>query len=538
MAISSKSEPPLPTPGADANSVSKHFAAERLAELASLVPRAGVDRQRLRVDSPLSGEMLGEVPRVGEATVAKAVRRAARAQPMWAARSFRDRAEVFLACHDLILERQDEILDLIQAETGKARKHAFEEVADVALVCRYYALNAERHLQSRRRRGALPGLTTAWEHHPPLGVVGFIAPWNYPLTLAITDAIAALMAGNGVVVKPDSQTPFTALWALELLHRSGLPVDLAQVVTGIGSEIGTALIDAVDYITFTGSTETGRLVAGMAGERLIGCSLELGGKNSMLVLADADIDEAVEGAIRGAFSNAGQLCISIERLLVARKIFETFSRRFVTRSRQLKLGAAFDYEADMGSLTSAEQLATVKRHVSDAIDKGARLLTGGRSRPDLGPYFYEPTILCDVSPEMSVWHDETFGPVVALMAFDSIDEAIDTANATRYGLNASLWTGNLSRGAELARRLEAGTVNVNESYAAAWASIDAPMGGFKDSGLGRRHGAAGILRYVETQTVATQRFLPMAAPDGVEEDRYSRFMTEALKVIKKIPGLR
>ena len=335
------------------------ISRQKLAELVALVPRVGSETATSMVEIPFTAEVLGEVPRCSKATLDKAVRRAARAQPIWAERSFHDRGAVFLKYHDLILERQDEILDLIQLETGKARKHAFEEVADVALVCRYYALNAEKHLQSERRRGALPGLTTVWEHHPPRGVVGFIAPWNYPLTLAITDAIAALMAGNGVVIKPDRQTPFTALWAVQLLHEAGLPYDLVQVVTGSGAEIGPLMIDSVDFITFTGSTKTGRVVASQAGERLIGCSLELGGKNSMLVLADADLEQAVEGAVRGCFSNAGQLCISIEKLFIDQKIFDSFVRRFVSRTRDLVLGSGLDYNADLGSLSSSDQLATV-----------------------------------------------------------------------------------------------------------------------------------------------------------------------------------
>ena len=514
------------------------ISQQRLAELADLVPRVGSDTSTILVESPLTGTVLGDVPRATRATVDKAVRRAARAQPIWAERSFRDRGAVFLEYHDLILERQDEILDLIQLETGKARKHAFEEVADVALVCRYYALNAERHLKSMRRRGALPGLTTVWEHHPPRGVIGFIAPWNYPLTLAVTDAIAALMAGNGVVLKPDQQTPFTALWAVELLHEAGLPYDLFQVVTGSGSEIGPDLIGSVDFITFTGSTDTGRVVARQAGERLIGCSLELGGKNSMVVLADADLDHAVDGALRGSFSNAGQLCISMEKLFLQREIHDEFLNRFVARTRDLVLGSGLDYEADLGSLISMNQLEVVESHIADAVSKGAVVLTGGKPRPEIGPYFYEPTILAGVTEAMSIWSEETFGPVVAVFPFDSVDDAIARANATRYGLNASIWTGNPARGADLAKRFQAGTVNVNEAYAAAWASIDAPMGGFKDSGIGRRHGAAGILRYVETQTVAAQRLIPIAAPEGVEEESYSRMMTGALKALKKIPGLR
>ena len=506
-------------------------------ELIEMVPRTGADTETTAVESPLNGQPIAQVPLCSVASVRKAVRRARRAQQDWAGRSVRERAAVLFGYHDLILAQQNEILDLIQIETGKARKHAFEEIADVALVSRYYASNGEKHLRSERRKGALPGLTTAVEHHPPLGVVGVISPWNYPLTLAVTDALAALMAGNGVVLKPDRLTPLTALWAVRLLQKAGLPYDLFQVVTGAGSEIGAAIIDSVDFVTFTGSTQTGKLVAREAGARLVGCSLELGGKNAMFVLGDADLDQAVEGAIRGCFSNAGQLCIATERLFVERGIYQDFLDRFVRRTTQLKLRATLDYSADVGSLISARQLEVVEAFVVDAVDKGAEVLTGGRARPDVDPYFYEPTVLVGVTESMAMFAEETFGPVVAVAPFDDVDSAIEQANATEYGLNASIWTGNLNRGARLAKRLEVGTVNVNEAYAAAWASVDAPMGGFKASGLGRRHGAAGIRRYTETQTVAVQRLLPIAAPEGVDEASYSRVMTQALKVLKKIPGL-
>ena len=514
------------------------ITVELLSSLLSVIPHAGGETGTIPVRMPFTDEVLGEVPRCSAATVERAVHRARRAQEEWSEKSFGERGEVFLRYHDLILERQEEILDLVQLETGKARKHAFEEIADVAMCCRYYALNAERHVGPQRRRGALPGLTSATEHHPPRGVVGFISPWNYPLTLAVTDAIAALMAGNGVVLKPDQTTPFTALWAVKLLEEAGLPYDLFQVVTGSGSELGGPLIDHVDFITFTGSTRTGRIVARQAGERLIGCSLELGGKNAMLVLADADLDKAVEGALRGSFSNAGQLCISIERLYVERGIFDRFTARFAARTEELTLGASLDYDFDLGSLTSRQQLETVQAHVEDAVAKGAKILAGGRARPDIGPFFYEPTVLTDVTEGMTLCAEETFGPVVAAYPFESVDEAIERANATRYGLNASIWTGKSAKGAELATRIEAGTVNVNEAYAAAWASMDAPMGGFKDSGIGRRHGAEGILKYTETQTVAVQKLVPIAAPEGVEEERYSRLMSSALWMLKRIPGLR
>ena len=525
---------PSPLPQEEMGSISR----EGLRQLTELVPLAGNEGPPLQVISPGTGAMLAEYPHGTPATVSKAVRRARRAQSEWAETNLVEREAVLMRYHDLILAHREEILDLIQLETGKARKSAFEEVADVALVSRYYGLNAERHLGPHQRKGALPGLTSTWEHHRPKGVVGFISPWNYPLSMAITDALPALVAGNGAVLKPDQQTPFTALWALQLLHRAGLPYDLFQIVTGKGSELGTPLIDQVDYVAFTGSTKTGRIVARQAAERLIGCSLELGGKNPMIVLADADLESAVEGAIRGCFANAGQLCISIERLYIAESVFERFTQRLAARVSRMTLGSQLDFEADMGSLVSQAQLEKVEAHVLDAVTKGAKVLAGGRARPDVGPYFFEPTVLQGVSEEMEICSEETFGPVVSVSPFDSVEEAIERANDSRYGLNAAVWTSDAEVGREVAARIEAGTVNVNEAYAATWGSIDAPMGGFKESGLGRRHGAEGILKYTEAQTISVQRGMPIASPAGVGEKDFSELMTGALRLLRWIPGLR
>lgn len=525
---------PSPLPQEEMGSISR----EGLRQLTELVPLAGNEGPPLQVISPGTGAMLAEYPHGTPATVSKAVRRARRAQSEWTQTNLVEREAVLMRYHDLILAHREEILDLIQLETGKARKSAFEEVADVALVSRYYGLNAERHLGPHQRKGALPGLTSTWEHHRPKGVVGFISPWNYPLSMAITDALPALVAGNGAVLKPDQQTPFTALWALQLLHRAGLPYDLFQIVTGKGSELGTPLIDQVDYVAFTGSTKTGRIVARQAAERLIGCSLELGGKNPMIVLADADLESAVEGAIRGCFANAGQLCISIERLYIAESVFERFTQRLAARVSRMTLGSQLDFEADMGSLVSQAQLEKVEAHVLDAVTKGAKVLAGGRARPDIGPYFFEPTVLQGVTEEMEICSEETFGPVVSVSPFDSVEEAIERANDSRYGLNAAVWTSDAEVGREVAARIEAGTVNVNEAYAATWGSIDAPMGGFKESGLGRRHGAEGILKYTEAQTISVQRGMPIASPAGVGEKDFSELMTGALRLLRWIPGLR
>jgi succinate-semialdehyde dehydrogenase/glutarate-semialdehyde dehydrogenase len=516
---------------------SSRITARQLESLAGRVVTLG-ERDRVEIEQPFTGKPLGSVPSSEPEDVEAAFERARAAQEQWAKTSFDDRKRVLLRYHDLILSRQDEILDLLQLESGKARRHAFEEVLDVAIVSRYYANTAEEHLKPRRRGGALPVLTQAWEYHHPVGVVGIIAPWNYPLTLSISDAIPALAAGNAVVIKPDSQTPFTALWGFALLEEAGLPAGLVQVVTGSGAKLGPHLIDGSDYMMFTGSTATGRTVAEHAGKNLIGASMELGGKNAMIVCEDAQIGRAVEGAERALYSNAGQLCISIERLFVHEKIADEFTRRLVDRVKGMKLGTSLDYGSEMGSMISRSQLDTVRAHVEDAVAKGAQVLAGGQARPDIGPYFHEPTLLGSVADGMSLFRDETFGPVVAVSRFSDEDEVVRRANDSDYGLNFSLWTADTKRGLEMATRLRAGTVNVNEGYAAAWASVDAPMGGMKASGLGRRHGATGITKYTEQQTIAIQRLLPIAPPRGMGQRVWGKLMTVSLRLLRRLPFIR
>ncbi|MBF6327979.1 succinic semialdehyde dehydrogenase [Nocardia transvalensis] len=479
----------------------------------------------VEVFAPATGRKIADLPQSSPADIDRAFDTARRAQREWADVPIRERAAILRRFHDLVLAEQDTILDIVQTETGKSRVHAFDEVGDVAVNARYYAAVAERLLAPRRPRGVLPVLTRVEVRHRPKGVVAVISPWNYPLALAASDALPALIAGNAVVARPDNQTALTALWAIDAAERAGLPKGLWQAVLGRGSVIGGEVIGRADYVDYTGSSATGRTIARQAGERLIGYSLELGGKNPLLVLADADVDAAARIAVRACFASAGQLCESIERIYVHDTVYDRFVGEFVSRTKKLRLGSALDYSYEMGSLTFPRQIDTVAAHVDDAVAKGATVLAGGRARPDLGPYFYEPTILEGVRPGMTVHREETFGPVVSVYRVDSDDEAVAQANDTAYGLNASVWSRDTVRAREIAARIHAGSVNVNEGFIAAWGSVAAPSGGLGISGGGRRHGPEGLSKYVDTQTIAVQRAVPIAPLPGMSEALWAKTLT-------------
>ncbi|GAB3113374.1 succinic semialdehyde dehydrogenase [Janibacter alkaliphilus] len=505
----------------------------RVRRLAARVVAGGRAETFTRT-SPMTGGPIATLPMSTTEDVTRAMAAARAGQRRWARTPVAERERIMLRFHDLVLAHQVELLDLVQLESGKARRHAFEEVADVAIATRHYARAAERYLRPERLAGALPVLSQARLLHHPKGAVGIVSPWNYPLSLAITDAVPALMAGNAVVLRPDMQGSVTALAAIDLLHQAGLPHDVLQVVLGSGSEAGQAIVDQADYVCFTGSTATGRRVAMSAAERLTSFSLELGGKNSVYIADDADLDAAVDGAVRACFSSAGQLCISTERVLVHESVYDRFVPRFVAAVSDMQVSSALEYGPDMGSLVSPEQLATVEEHVADAVAKGATVRVGGRALPEVGPYAYAPTVLEGVTAAMTCRDEETFGPVVSLYRVADDDAAVALANDTEYGLNASVWTRDVRRGRALAARIQTGTVNINEAYAAAWGSMAAPMGGMKASGMGRRHGAEGILKYTESQNVTAQHVMPIAPAFGLSDRGYAKVMSLGLRALKAV----
>ncbi|HEX8178669.1 MAG TPA: aldehyde dehydrogenase family protein [Pyrinomonadaceae bacterium] len=458
---------------------------------------------------PATGAEVGRVPAMDAAEVAQAVARARAAQTAWGALNYAERGRVVLRARALVLAELEEIAALIAREAGKpvAEAVAMELVPTLDLM-QFFARRTRTLLRPEKIDIGQYGLMGRSSHvvYRPLGVVGIISPWNFPWAIPLGEVVMALMAGNGVVLKPSELTPFVGLQIGDVFARAGLPAGLLGVVTGDGAT-GAALVAAgVDKIMFTGSVATGKRVAVAAAERLTPVVLELGGKDPMLVLADADVEAAASAAVWGAFANAGQACASVERCYVQEQVAPKFLARVVELTQKLRQGAQASDGADVGAMSSERQLQIVAAHVSDAVARGARALTGGRRMGDdaHAGWFYEPTVLTDVDHTMPVMREETFGPVLPVMTFKTEAEAVRLANDSVFGLTASVWTRDIARGRRIAEQIEAGTVMVNEVlYTHGIAQT--PWGGFKQSGLGRTHGRAGLLELVAAQHVHVNR---------------------------------
>ncbi|HYN25896.1 MAG TPA: aldehyde dehydrogenase family protein [Pyrinomonadaceae bacterium] len=461
---------------------------------------------------PGTGAELGRVPLASPEEVVQAVSRAREAQPAWAGLSFKERARVILKAREIMLGQIEELATLISRETGKPVSEAMSMEVVPTLDAMYYFANHTAGLLKPQKidigQYGLMGRSSRIVYKP-MGVVGIISPWNFPLATPAEEVVMALMSGNAVVLKPSELTPLTALKIDEIFTRAGLPEGLLEIVTGNGST-GAALIDArVDKIMFTGSVATGKRVAEAAAKHLTPVVLELGGKDPMVVLEDADIENAARGAVWGAFANSGQACASVERCYVHESIAPQFLARVLADTQALRQEVGTKEDTDVGAMTNERQLRIVEEHVSDAVERGAKVVTGGKRSSKLSGYFYPPTVLTNVDHRMTIMRDETFGPVLPVMTFKTEDEAIRLSNDSVFGLTASVWTRDIARGRRLAERIEAGTVMVNEVlYTHGIAQT--PWGGIKESGYGRTHGRMGLLELVTPRHIHVNRisFLP------------------------------
>ena len=499
----------------------------------SLLSHLPESSDQVTIVNPATGKKIYDLPQLSIDQVAKAVADARLAQPSFAAMPVKSRAAALFRLHDLLLNNQDKLMDLLQLETGKARSHAFEEVAGSLGSTRYFAKIAPKVLKKQITNSGVPFVTRSYVTYSPVGVVGVITPWNYPLALQMLDVLPALAAGNTVVQKADNQTALVSLYARKLAIEAGIPESAWTIVVGDGASVGNAISDSVDYVAFTGSTKTGKIVAERASKRLIGYSLELGGKNPLIVLPGAKLGDAAEKVIAGAFGNSGQLCVSIERVYVPNSQKAAFETELATRVNSLQIGKSDNFQMDMGTLTGVNQLKRVEEYVSDAVSKGAKVLAGAKSLPELGPYFYAPTVMTDIKPEMRLAREEVFGPFIAVVGYDSIDEAVELANDTEFGLNASV-VGPVKLAEKVANRLMAGSVNINEGFRASMASIDSPMGGMKQSGVGRRNGHYGLLRFTEARTVGIATGLLNFPSRAKQYKKMAPLMNALAKVMKKL----
>jgi acyl-CoA reductase-like NAD-dependent aldehyde dehydrogenase len=464
---------------------------------------------KIDVENPATGQIIASVDAVGPERIPELVARARAAQSGWEALGFAGRAQVLRRCQRWVIDNSDRIIETIVSETGKAWEDAqMAEVTYAAGSFAFWSKNAEKYLADERVRAASPFVKgrKLVVRRVPVGVVGVIGPWNYPLTNSFGDCIPALAAGNAVILKPSEVTPLTGLLMGECVRECGMPEGVYQVAPGYG-ETGGALIDAVDFVMFTGSTATGKKVMERAARSLTPVALELGGKDPMLVCADADLERAANAAVHYSMQNAGQTCISTERVYVEEPVYDEFVSRVSRKVGELRQGPPRGPgSVDLGAVIHPPQADIVEAHVRDAVAKGARVVVGG-GRSDSDGHFYEPTVLVDVDHSMECMREETFGPTMPIMKVADADEGVRLANDSPYGLQASVWTKDAAKGERLARRLEAGAVTVNDAQIN-YVAMELPMGGWKSSGIGTRHGAEGIRKYTKPQAVVVTRLAP------------------------------
>ena len=466
----------------------------------------GGNGQTIPVDNPATGQTITHVPDLTADQIAELVARARAAQPAWAATSFDDRAALMYELRSWLIANRNRVIQTIVDETGKTREDAqLAELMFVADSLGFWAKKAPKYLADERVRPHSPLLfgRKLYVRHKPVGVVGVIGPWNYPLTNSFGDCVPALMAGNAVVLKPSEVTPLTSLLIAEGVRAVGFPDDVFLVATGRGAA-GAALVDHADMIMFTGSTKTGKKVMERAAQTVTPVSLELGGKDPMLVLRDADVERAANAAVYYAMSNGGQICVSVERVYVEEPIYDEFVSKVVEKVGELRQGRPGEPGVvDVGAMTWPPQVDLVESHVNDAVEKGATVLIGGKRREGPGDFF-EPTVLTDVDHSMLCMTQETFGPTLPIMKVRDEQEALRLANDTPYGLNSSVWTKDLDKGERIASGLEAGNTCVNDCVVN-YAAQELPFGGTGESGLGVRHSAQGIRKYCKTQSVLVTR---------------------------------
>lgn len=463
-------------------------------------------RRKLEVFNPATLEKNGEIVVATASGVQQAVTAARAAQESWAALGFGERSRLMLKVRDALIGGVDSLIEVICNDTGKPRIEVLAgEVSGSCEALTFYARHARRLLGSRRERRHPLESVKLVRSYGPMGVVGAITPWNFPLLLSVAPTVQALMAGNAVVLKPSEVTPFVGLALEEVFRAAEVPEGVFQVVSGDAST-GAALVQSgCDMISFAGSARTGRAVAEACAQRLIPCVLELTGKNPMILCEDADLERASRYAVSGAFANSGQICTSIERVYVVEKVAQPFVDRVVALTRRLRQGPETLGEIDVGSLTLPDQLDVLERHVKDAIDKGARALTGGRRNPAYEGYFYEPTVLVDVDDSMQVMHEETFGPMLPIQVVKDEDEALQLVGGDSYALQVSLWTRSGYRARQLADRVPVGRVTVND-VSSSHSMFASPVVGIKQSGIDRGNAESGLKRYTRVQSVLQPRF--------------------------------